>query len=170
MKNIFKEAHKMTREMVKKYNVDYQTQFGLCVSYLLENKEEKEMLKGSEKQVKWAEEIKRDMVECLENKIKATDSKFGKMEMDDKSRSNLNVGLNFFKEKLEEIKEEDKATWFIDNRNRVSKRTILKTGLGERTFKEIDLIDMYNISTNEILGKSIIIINTHTKEEYIQLF
>lgn len=43
MKTIFKEAHKMTREMVKEYNVDYQAQFGLNLSYLLENKEEKEM-------------------------------------------------------------------------------------------------------------------------------
>lgn len=44
MKKIFKEAHKMTREMVKEYGVDYQAQFGLCLSYLLE-KEEEEMTK-----------------------------------------------------------------------------------------------------------------------------
>lgn len=36
MKNIFKEAHKMTREMVKEYEVDYQAQFGLFVSFLVE--------------------------------------------------------------------------------------------------------------------------------------
>jgi len=45
MKRIFKEAHKMTRKMVKEYEVDYQAQFGLCLSYLL-NKEEKEMKKN----------------------------------------------------------------------------------------------------------------------------
>lgn len=43
MKKIFKEAHKMTREMVKEYKVNYQAQFRLNLSYLLNNKEEKEM-------------------------------------------------------------------------------------------------------------------------------
>ena len=43
MKKMFKEAHKITKEMVNKYGVDYKTQFGLCLAYLLESKEEKEM-------------------------------------------------------------------------------------------------------------------------------
>ena len=43
MKKVFKEAHRITREMVKEYGVDYQAQFGLCLSYLLENEEEEEM-------------------------------------------------------------------------------------------------------------------------------
>jgi len=45
MKKIFIEAHKMTREMVQKYGVDYQLQFGLNLSYLLNKKEEEEMIK-----------------------------------------------------------------------------------------------------------------------------
>lgn len=37
MKKIFKEAHKMTKEIVEKYNdVDYQAQFALCLQYLIE--------------------------------------------------------------------------------------------------------------------------------------
>lgn len=43
LSRIFKEAHKMTREMLSKYEVDYQVQFGLNLSYLLNQKEEKEM-------------------------------------------------------------------------------------------------------------------------------
>lgn len=44
MKNIFKRAHEMTREIKREYpEVDYRTQFGLCLSYLLKNKEEAEM-------------------------------------------------------------------------------------------------------------------------------
>lgn len=43
MKNMFIKAHELTRKIVKEYKVDYQAQFGLCLSYLLENKEEKEM-------------------------------------------------------------------------------------------------------------------------------
>ena len=41
MKNIFVAAHKLTKEMVEKYGVDYKFQFGLNLSYLLEIKEEK---------------------------------------------------------------------------------------------------------------------------------
>lgn len=59
MKNIFKEAHKMTREMVEKYGVDYQAQFGLNLSYLLENKGEEEM-----KFIK-KEEVRRDFEDGL---------------------------------------------------------------------------------------------------------
>ena len=41
MKNLFKEAHKMTREMMKKYNdIDYSAQFTLCLEYLKEEEEE----------------------------------------------------------------------------------------------------------------------------------
>lgn len=41
MKNLFREAHKMAREITRKYeNVDYRTQFGLCLSYLQEKEEE----------------------------------------------------------------------------------------------------------------------------------
>lgn len=39
MKNLFKKAHEMTRKMKERYpEVDYKTQFGLCVKYLLEEK------------------------------------------------------------------------------------------------------------------------------------
>lgn len=44
MTNLFIEAHKLTREIAAKYEVNYQAQFGICLSYLLE-KGEKEMIK-----------------------------------------------------------------------------------------------------------------------------
>jgi hypothetical protein len=45
MKNIFKRAHEMAKEIKKEYpEVDYRAQFGLCLSYLLNNKEELEMI------------------------------------------------------------------------------------------------------------------------------
>lgn len=51
MKKVFKEAHKMTREMVKKYGVDYQAQFGLCLSYILNEEEKNEMKPEEIKQI-----------------------------------------------------------------------------------------------------------------------
>ncbi len=82
MKNLFKKAHKMTREMVKEYGADYQAQFGLCLSYLLEERGiEMVELKGTEKQVKWAEDIRSNMMEGLNEETKEllqqiTDSTF----------------------------------------------------------------------------------------------
>lgn len=44
MKNTFKRAHEIAREIKAEYpEVDYRTQFGICLSYLLNNKEEAEM-------------------------------------------------------------------------------------------------------------------------------
>lgn len=41
MKKILKEAHKLTKEMKAKYpEVDYRTQLGLCISYLLEEEKD----------------------------------------------------------------------------------------------------------------------------------
>lgn len=75
MKNLMKEAHKMTKEIKEKYpKVDYKTQLGLCLSYLSsKEKEEEEMveLKGSEKQIKWAEDIRRRFLEiCDKHELK----------------------------------------------------------------------------------------------------
>lgn len=45
MKNIMKKAHEMTRELKEKYpEINYQFQLGLCISYLLEEKEETAVL------------------------------------------------------------------------------------------------------------------------------
>jgi len=62
MKNLFKEAHKLTKEIKAEYpNVDYKAQFAICLSYLLSNgegdykvetitiKEIKEMVKEASK-------------------------------------------------------------------------------------------------------------------------
>ena len=46
MRNIFLKAHEMTREMKREYpEVNYRAQFGLNLSYLLSNKEERQMIK-----------------------------------------------------------------------------------------------------------------------------
>ena len=73
-RNLMKEAHKMTKEIVEKYgDVDYRTQLGLCLSFLSQEQEgEQEMkeLKGTEKQVKWASDIRSIMSELIEEATK----------------------------------------------------------------------------------------------------
>ncbi len=49
LSKMFKEAHRMTREMVREYGVDYKAQFAVCLSYLLNQKEEEEMNESVEK-------------------------------------------------------------------------------------------------------------------------
>ena len=61
-----KEAHKMTKEIKEQYpEVDYQAQLGLCLSFLAQekggNKMEVKKLNGSEKQIKWAKNIIKEM-------------------------------------------------------------------------------------------------------------
>ena len=80
-RNLMKEAHKMTREIVNKYgDVDYMTQLGLCLSFLSqEGGKEMVELKGTEKQVKWAEDLRAryskmvDYAKTLVNEIGVTD-------------------------------------------------------------------------------------------------
>ena len=65
MKNIMKEAHRMTREIKKEYpEVDYQAQLGICLSFLYEKEKEMEEKKleigtwNSKFEVRATEEIK----------------------------------------------------------------------------------------------------------------
>ena len=71
MKNLLKEAHKLTKEIKNKYpEVDYKAQLGICISYL-NNKEENEMveLKGTEKQIDWAEKLREDVLNKFDEKL-----------------------------------------------------------------------------------------------------
>lgn len=54
------KAHKMTKEIKTQYpTINYKFQLGLCLSYLQKEGEIKMVeLKGTEKQVKWANEIR----------------------------------------------------------------------------------------------------------------
>ncbi len=110
MKNIFKKAHEMTRGFVEKYEVDYQAQFGLCLSFLFENqKEEKEMkeLKGTEKQIKWARDIRNNMIKSL-NELKENENlryHFGR-----------EITIEEVEESLSILSEIEDSVFFIENR------------------------------------------------------
>lgn len=82
MKNLFKQAHKMTKEIVGKYEVNYQAQFTLCLNYLLENKGEVEMddravredhlinvIGVTEKQAKYALDIREAVLQGVDELI-----------------------------------------------------------------------------------------------------
>ena len=69
MINLMKEAHKLTREIKAEYkDVDYKAQLGICISYLSKKEEVKKMveLEGTEKQVKFASDIRENIINMIE--------------------------------------------------------------------------------------------------------
>lgn len=131
MKNLLKEAHKLTKEIKNKYpEVNYMAQLGVCISYL-NNKEEVEMveLKGTEKQISWAEEIRKNIIEMFDKKIeKMNDENVKNSEVYNelvRNRKNFRNKVKTTAEArkeyasiLEEIKEaildKDNAQYYID--------------------------------------------------------
>ena len=72
-KNIMKEAHKLTKQIVEKYpDVDYKTQLGLCLSFLSQEKEGNEMVEisiGTEKQIAYATKKREQEISRVSAKI-----------------------------------------------------------------------------------------------------
>lgn len=112
-KELMKKAHQMTKEIKAQYpEVDYKFQFGLCLSFLMNEKEEtmEVKLEGSEKQVKWATEIREVVVECAKNDVEKAQARYN--EKQNKARANK---LNTAKETLEMLENETSAKFFIEN-------------------------------------------------------
>ena len=121
-KELMKKAHEMTKEIKTQYpEVDYRFQFGLCLSFLMNEKEETEMeekkLEGSEKQVKWATEIREVVVECAKKDVEKAQARYN--EKQNKARANK---LNTAKETLEMLENKTSAKFFIENFRRVLSR------------------------------------------------
>lgn len=71
MKNIMKEAHKMTREIKSKYeNIDYKFQLGLCISFIIKNMKEGKKMIGTEKQIKYAQDLKDQLNKIMNSGLK----------------------------------------------------------------------------------------------------
>lgn len=69
---LMKEAHKMAKEIKREYpSVDYKFQLGLCIKYLLKESKKEGIkmteLKGTERQIKFANDIRNYVVFQLEN-------------------------------------------------------------------------------------------------------
>ena len=117
MKKIFIEAHKMTREMVKEYGVDYQAQFSLNLSYLLEERGmEMVELKGTKKQVKWAEDIRKEMIASIERELDVVKSLMSSLA-DEKDIKENKEEIEELQSAIKEIKKIEDAKFFIDNRH-----------------------------------------------------
>ena len=72
-RNLMKEAHKLTKQIVSEYgDVDYKAQLGLCLSFLSQEKEGNEMVEisiGTEKQIAYATKKREQEISRVEAKI-----------------------------------------------------------------------------------------------------
>ncbi|HHS9340280.1 TPA: hypothetical protein ACTWRT_003486 [Clostridioides difficile] len=126
MKTLFKEAHKIAREIKEKYNdVDYKVQFSLCLSFLNKKGDIKmKELKGSEKQIIWANDIRADILN-LTNELEK--SKLERIKNEDYKIKDMSIEemIERCKRKFERIREAisniEDAKFFIDNFRNVLK-------------------------------------------------
>ncbi len=130
-KELMKKAHKMTREIKREYpKVDYKFQLGLCLAYLCENKGGIELLElnGSEKQVKWANNIRREMIEVSDffsNFKNVTNEQLEEYGLEDFEIEVKDFVLDLFDELYNHIKTEKNASWFITQSSRLLTKTIV---------------------------------------------
>ena len=114
--NLMKEAHKLTKQIVSEYgDVDYRTQLCLCLSFLSQEKEGNEMveLKGTEKQVKWAKDIRNRIIKVNEIFEKAIEG----VDMDKMAKSTwLDDNMYVIAQtSLKNILVQEEAKFFIEN-------------------------------------------------------
>lgn len=134
MSLLMKKAHKMAKEIKNEFtNVDYKTQLGICMSYLLNEEGENEMveLKGSEKQVKWATDIRENTIKSIERALERLEEiQIGRVAKGRKRGKLYDKRISKLKEVIEEVKNESSAKIFIE----------------EYRTKKVD--DFLNIETN----------------------
>ncbi|WP_049043225.1 hypothetical protein [Clostridium sporogenes] len=118
MKNLFKAAHKLTKEIKAEYpNVDYKAQFGICLSYLQNKKGDCKMveLKGTERQVAWAKDIRKDLITLLNDMKDKKDLVLGNCENEDE-KTKMIKSFNRTVERVEKvINEETNAKFYIED-------------------------------------------------------
>ena len=114
-RNLMKEAHKMTKQIVSEYgDVDYITQLGLCLSFLSqEGGKEMVELKGTEKQAKWADDIRNRIIKVNEIFEKAIEG----VDMDKMAKSTwLDDNMYVIAQtSLKNILVQEEAKFFIEN-------------------------------------------------------
>ena len=138
MRNIMIEAHRMTREIKRTSpEVDYKAQLGLCLSFLMTNKREKVMemakLEGSEKQIKWAEDLRKEFVTKIEEYKKFLNSeeeevilrhaRYFSMSITREFKEFL-LNLNIDEEKLKKFKKKD-SLYIMNNIDGFIKKVLL---------------------------------------------
>lgn len=170
-RNLMEEAHKLTKQIVSECrDVDYITQLGLRLSFL--SQEEKEgdnkmvELKGTEKQVKYANDIIEAMTniidEAIEIRISKLSDKWSKMEENKKAK--YKTEENYKKTVVEKIlnsKEKmfsnEESKFYIEKYRIVLRGKEYKYGIAQ---------EIQDLISDEKELKQISITLEHLKKEY----
>ena len=145
MKNIMKEAHNLTKKIIRKGD-SYKATFRICLSYVHSQvkKGVNKMveLKGTEKQVKWALEIRKQVLEVIENartrKVEEVSKRADKVKKDGTvitAKDRVEKMNKRFNELTKSIENNESSAFFIENfssitsRSAVSKKFVVKSYL-----------------------------------------
>lgn len=145
MKNIMKEAHNLTKKIIRKGD-SYKATFRICLSFVHSQvkKGVNKMveLKGSEKQVKWALEIRKQVLEVIENartrKVEEVSKRADKVKKDGTvitAKDRVEKMNKRFNELTKSIENNESSVFFIENfssitsRSAVSKKIVVKSYL-----------------------------------------
>ena len=145
MKNIMKEAHNLTKKITRKGD-SYKATFRICLSYVHSQvkKGVNKMveLKGTEKQVKWALEIRKQVLEVIENartrKVEEVSKRADKVKKDGTvitAKDRVEKMNKRFNELTKSIENNESSAFFIENfssitsRSAVSKKFVVKSYL-----------------------------------------
>lgn len=116
-KELMIKAHKMAKEIKNEYpNVDYKFQLGLCLAYL-HQEGEKEMVKlnGTEKQVAWAENIRKVVIEATNGAVEAYEKiQTESLETNGKRSKVRDRKIARLNEMVNEFENNDSAKFFIE--------------------------------------------------------
>lgn len=120
LSKMFKKAHKKTKEIKAKHQeVDYQAQFGICLSFLYRKMKEEGgkmvKLEGSKKQVKWANDIREEKIEDLKREINVLEG-IKKSLVDEDKKDEYGKEIDDIEAAMLEINKIKSAKFFIDNR------------------------------------------------------
>lgn len=115
MKNIMKEAHNLTKKIIRKGD-SYRATFRICLSFVHSQikKGVEKMLKGTEKQIKWAVDIKNDLTQYVNEAVEILEQFKSEATME-KSKQRHQRKIDILKNDLKSINEIESAKEIIEN-------------------------------------------------------
>lgn len=119
MKNVMKKAHEITKKIIRKgdsYRATFRLALSLAHSLIKKGVKVMVELVGTEKQVKWATDIREIMLECLNKSLKFQEEEAKSSEARrGKPSKILNRRVETLKNYIEMVKNQESSVWFIEN-------------------------------------------------------
>lgn len=119
MKNVMKKAHEITKKIIRKgdsYRATFRLALSLAHSLIKKGVNKMVELKGSEKQIKWANDIREIMIECLNKSLKFQEEDAKEYEEKRGKQSKIKTRLvNSLKDFIIVVENQESSAWFIEN-------------------------------------------------------